>query len=62
MSWKWSGNRSPATLKNRLVEYSDPKQLREEYDREMQTWINNGWLFLYPKGLIPLMVVRQENK
>ena len=69
MSWKRPGDQPPATLRNRLREYPALKQLREEYDRELQTWIDNGWLLLYPddelgpaKGLISLMVVLQSNK
>jgi len=68
-SWKWSGDQPPVTLKNRLSEYPAPEQIREEYNRELQTWIQNGWLLPYPadelgppKGLIPLMAVLQENK
>ena len=59
----------PTTLKNRLAEYPTPKQLQEKYDHELQTLIDNGWLFPCPedelgplKGLILLMAVQQENK
>ena len=68
-SWKWSDNQPPAALKNRLAEYTIPIHLQEEYNRELQSWIDNGWLLPYPedelgppKGLIPLMAVVQENK
>ena len=68
-SWKWSGNQSPMSLKNRLSEYPTPKRLQGEYEQEWQAWIQNGWLIPYPeselgppKGLIPLMPILQENK
>ena len=68
-SWKWSDNRPPERLSNQTAEYTVPKRLREEYDHELQTWIDNGWLVPYPekelgppKGLIPLMAIIQENK
>lgn len=41
----------------------------QEYQHELQTWLDNGWLLPYPekelglsKGQIPLMVVLQQNK
>lgn len=47
----------------------EPKDVKEEYDCEMQTWLDNSWLQPYPKkefgtprGLIPLMVLVQRNK
>ena len=68
-SWKWSSDRLPVSLKNRLSEYPTPKRLQGEYEQELQAWIKNGWLILYlesklgpPKGLIPLMAIPQENK
>ena len=69
ISWKWVGDQPSVTLRNRLVEYPAPAQIRVEYEWELQMWIDNGWLLLYPeeelgppKGLIPLMAIRQENK
>ena len=57
------------SLKNRLSEYPALKRLQGEYERELQAWIQNGWLIPYPeselgppKGLIPLMAILQENK
>ena len=50
-------------------EYTIPARARTEYDKELQNWIDNGWLVPYPedklghlKGLIPLMAVIQQNK
>ena len=61
-SWKWSGDQPPVSLKNRVSE-------NPEYERELQAWIQNGWLIPYPesklgppKGLIPLMAILQESK
>ena len=61
---------NPISLKkNRLSEYPTPKRLQGEYEQELQAWIQNGWLILYPedelgppKGLIHLMAFVQENK
>ena len=68
-SWKWSGDQPPVSLKNRLSEYPTPERLQGEYEQELQAWIQNSWLILYPeselgppKGLIPLMTIVQENK
>ena len=45
------------------------EQAREEYEAELETWINNDWLLECdeeehgpPKCLIPLMAVEQKNK
>ena len=68
-SWKLSGDQPPVCLKNRLSEYPTPEWLQGEYEQELQAWIQNSWLILYPeseleplKGLIPLMAILQENK
>ena len=69
VSWKWSGDQPPEKLYNRVPEYTIPARARAEYDKELQNWIDNGWLVPYPedklgppKGLIPLMAVIQLNK
>ena len=69
VSWKWSDDQPPEKLSNRVPEYNVPARARAEYDRELRTWISNGWLVPYPeeelgppKGLIPLMAVIQQNK
>ena len=38
-SWKWAGDQPPVMLKNRLLEYPDPAQIRREYDWELQVSI-----------------------
>ena len=69
VSWKWSGDQQPEKLYNRVPENTIPARARAEYDKELQNWIDNGWLVPYPedklgprKGLIPLMAVIQQNK
>ena len=68
-SWKWSGNQPRISLRNWLSEYPPPAWLREQYEEELQAWIDSGWLRPYPsdelgppRGLIPLMAVLQESK
>ena len=68
-SWKWTDNRAPVKLQNRVSEYRVPVHIREAYEQELQTWIKDGWLIPYPerklgppKGLIPLMAVVQHSK
>ena len=60
VSWKWSGDQPPISLWNRLSEYPSPMWLREQYEEELQAWIDSGWLCPYPedelgppRGLIP---------
>ena len=69
VSWKWSGDRPPISLRIRLSEYPPPVLLREQFEEELQAWIDGGWLRPYPEdklgppsGLIPLMAVLQENE
>ena len=47
--WKWSENQMPPKLENKAVEFLVPKQLREEFNNELQTWIDNGWMIPYPE-------------
>ena len=56
-------------MKNTIAEYAVPKEIRTEYEKELESWIANGWLIPYseeqlgpPKGLIPLMAVVQPTK
>ena len=69
VSWKWSGDQPPEKLYNRVPECTIPARACAEYDKELQNWIDNGWLVPYPedklghpKGLIPLIAVIQQNK
>ena len=59
-SWKWSADEEPAKFQNSVAEYHVPCQIRAAYEKELRTWINDGWLIPYPyeklgppKGLIP---------
>ena len=68
-SWKWANDQTLAELKNRVPEYAVPKHAHDEYERELQLWLDSGWLLPYPedelgqsKCLIPLMVIMQKNK
>ena len=49
VSWKWSGDQPPEKLYNRVPEYNIPVRARAEYDKELQNWIDNGWLVPYPE-------------
>ena len=60
---------APEKLENRISGYLVSSELREEYERELQAWMDNGWSLPYidekfspPNGLIPLMAVLQTNK
>lgn len=69
MSWKWGDGAEPASLPNCVPEYSMSAEARLEYEAELQTWIDYGWLVPYdeallgpPRGLLPLMAVVQGSK
>ena len=54
---------------DKVPDYPISAQVSQEYCRELEMWLNNGWLLPYPeeelgplKGLIPLMAVFQQNK
>ena len=49
MSWKWSSDQLPEKLYNRVPEYTIPARARAEYDKELQSWIDNAWLVPYPE-------------
>ena len=68
-TWKWLGKQPPKQVINQTREYTMPKHVRKDYDCELQSWINNGWLKPYPekelgppRGLILLMAIVQHNK
>ena len=69
ISWKWSGDTAPDALKNSVSQYRVPADVSHEYEREIKSWIEKGWLQPYdeqehgpPKGLIPMRAVVQQNK
>ena len=47
VAWKWSERRAPEALDNRVAEYPVATEIQEDYDRELCTWISNGWLVPY---------------
>ncbi|KFD62504.1 hypothetical protein M514_25354 [Trichuris suis] len=68
-AWKWSGGMEPGVLRNTTEEYSPAEGASALYEKELEKWIENGWLVPYgegkyrvAKGLIPLMAVIQRNK
>lgn len=69
VAWKWRDGATPECLSNRVPQYRVPAEALKEFDTELKTWIENGWLVPYneavdgpPRGLIPLMAVEQNNK
>ena len=59
----------PEKLYNRVPEYTIPARAHAEYEKELQNWIDNGWLAPYledklgpTNGLISLMAVIQQSK
>ena len=57
VAWKWSEGHAPEALDNRVTEYPEAAEILEDYERELRTWMNNGWLVPYkeeklgpPKG------------
>jgi len=64
VKWKWKDGKEPA-LRNRIAEYSMKETIRQDYERELCRWIDEGWLKPYNgpvHGLLPLLAVLQENK
>ena len=49
-SWKWANSLTPAELKNRVPKYAVPDHARYEYKRELQLWLDNGWLLPCPEN------------
>lgn len=64
VGWKFHDGCKP-TLTNRVGEYKIAEGLREEFDREIQQWISDGWLVPFEgecDGIVPLLAVVQESK
>lgn len=52
-------------LKNCVAEYEIRADVKEDFENELQTWIEDGWLTPFQgeaKGLVPLMTVDQKKK
>ena len=69
MSWKWEDGKEPIYLPNCVPEYAMSAEARMDFEAELQSWIENGWLVPYdesihgpPRGLLPLMAVEQGSK
>ena len=69
MSWKWEDGAEPVCLPNCVPEYAMSAEARMEFEAELRTWIENGWLVPYDesvhgpaRGLLPLMAVEQSSK
>ena len=52
-----------------MSEYTVPREIRSQYEEEVEKWVQDGWLVLHDKckhgpanGLIPMMAVLQHNK
>ena len=64
VKWRWKDE--VPILKNRVAEYTVKPHLRQEYESEIEEWIQNGWLQEtsdFPdNGTLPFMAVQQENK
>uniref|UniRef100_A0A5S6QJ31 Uncharacterized protein n=1 Tax=Trichuris muris TaxID=70415 RepID=A0A5S6QJ31_TRIMR len=68
-AWKWANGCAPTILHNTKEEYPPAIAVRPAYEKELTTWIQNGWLIPYdeqrlgpPRALIPLMAVIQRAK
>ena len=67
VSWKWKGKEP--VLKNQCGEYSISDECRVGYEKEVQSWIDCGWLVEHNvskhgevKGVIPMLAAFQPNK
>lgn len=60
-SWKGPECQTPVNL--RMLKYPIPEGTKEEYDREQQMWIDNGWLHPYhEKKIGPTRGLRADGK
>ena len=72
MWWKWASGKEHLRLANTAPQYRVPVEVQEQFDAELQLWIDEGWLQPYDEqehgpaeqehGLITLMAVIQEVK
>ncbi|XP_067949646.1 uncharacterized protein [Watersipora subatra] len=67
VAWKWL-SREPI-LSNTCGEYAINDAVREEYEKQVMQWIENGWLQPHREalhgpvtGIIPLLAATQPNK
>lgn len=67
--WKRKNGVAPKCLNYVVAQYNVSPLMREEFDKELYSWIVNGWLGPHderqhgePRGLVPLMAVHQNNQ
>ena len=63
--WEWLRQGEEPLLRNSVEQYAMEKDVEEEFSKEIEEWITNGWLQLYSGhhgGIVPLMAVVQGNK
>lgn len=67
--YNWIGGVEPVTIPNRISQYNVPDDARQDFDKEIELWIENKWLVPYneqrygpARCLLPLMAARQANK
>lgn len=68
VTWKWTNGAAPDCLGNTVEQYNVPLSMRQAFCQELESWITSGWLVPHdeqqhgaPRGLLPLMAVRQNN-
>jgi hypothetical protein len=64
VKWKWKSSGAPVP-RNRVGCYSITDEVKEDFDKEVKSWIDEGILVPTedPGGnILPLMAVKQENK
>ena len=68
VTWKWTNGAAPDCLYNTVAQYNVSPSMRQEFSQELESWIKKGWLVPHneqqhgaPRGLVPLMAVRQNN-
>ena len=62
---KWNWDPEEPTLKNTIAKYDARHDVGDEFNAEVEYWIQCGWLKPYDKeydGIVPLMAVVQRNK
>lgn len=64
--YNWIEGVEPVTIPNRISQYNVPDDAKQDFDREIELWIENEWLVPYneqrygpARCLLPLMAVRE---
>uniref|UniRef100_A0A5S6Q9K6 Uncharacterized protein n=1 Tax=Trichuris muris TaxID=70415 RepID=A0A5S6Q9K6_TRIMR len=68
-AWKWTNGCAPDILHNTKEQYPPAAATRAAYEKELQSWVQNGWVVPYDqqrfgpaRALIALMAVIQRTK